>query len=292
VTSGRSGRHRPRHLRHPPLASRLHDNRPDVTVDAGALQEQYGSSASGHSGEVRCAAPAGPPPVGPQDRVQCPGEGGQVSVVDAAVIQLTGELAEQPRPASTGRLEGYTISTRRSTTCTAARPEFAAWLCSQARCRQVAEHHFGIGPRLRGVIGPPHHPQVFAAMRRSRPYAAGPARSGRGRLAAVCCWRWRRCCSPARRRARYSGVPLVPMASVCWPSSCNPSPRVPSPTCKTCVRQIVDLLHLSVVLRTFCCSRVRPAVGLVGKPSQGAGLPAVRRSLGTMRQSGQRVLER
>ena len=75
-----------------------------------------------------------------------------------------------------------------------------------------AEHPFGIGPRLRGVIGPPHHPQVVAAVRRSGPSAAGLAWFGRGPPSGVCCWRLRRCCSRARRRARYSGVPLVPMS--------------------------------------------------------------------------------
>jgi hypothetical protein len=52
---------------------------------------------------------------------------------------------------------GTRTSTRRSTMSTAERPEDAARACSQARCLQVAEHHLGIGPRRRGVIGPPHH---------------------------------------------------------------------------------------------------------------------------------------
>ncbi len=57
--------------------------------------------------------------------------------------------------------------------------------CSQARCRQVAEHHLGIGPRLRGVIGPPHHPQVVAAARLSGPWAWAPAGSERVFLVGV-----------------------------------------------------------------------------------------------------------
>ncbi len=53
-------------------------------------------------------------------------------------------------------------------------------LCSQALCRQVAEHHFGIGPRLRGMIGPPHQPRIVAAVCRSGPSRrwGGPVRTG------------------------------------------------------------------------------------------------------------------
>jgi hypothetical protein len=95
----------PRQLRHP-VGSRSTTTVP--TSPSTPMPYRSSSSGSGRSGEVRCAAPARPPPVRPQDRVQCPAEGGQVPVVDAPVIQLTGELAEQPRPVSTGRLEGYT----------------------------------------------------------------------------------------------------------------------------------------------------------------------------------------
>jgi hypothetical protein len=35
--------------------------------------------------------------------------------------------------------------------------------------RQVAEHHFGMGPRDRGVIAPRHHPHLVAAARRAAP---------------------------------------------------------------------------------------------------------------------------
>ncbi len=56
-----------------------------------------------------------------------------------------------------------------STTATAQRPGAAARVCSQARCRPVAEHHLGIGPRLRGLVGPPHQPQTVAAARRCGP---------------------------------------------------------------------------------------------------------------------------
>jgi hypothetical protein len=59
--------------------------------------------------------------------------------------------------------------TTRSTTWTAPRPDAAARDCSQALCRHVAEHHFGIGPRDRGVIGWSHHPQALAAALRAAP---------------------------------------------------------------------------------------------------------------------------
>jgi hypothetical protein len=42
--------------------------------------------------------------------------------------------------------------TTRSTISTADRPEAAARFCSQARFRQVVEHHFGIGPLARGSL--------------------------------------------------------------------------------------------------------------------------------------------
>lgn len=60
--------------------------------------------------------------------------------------------------------------------------EAAARACSHARCRQVAEHHFGIGPRDRGVIGPWHQPQVVAAARRALALelSGAGARSGGG----------------------------------------------------------------------------------------------------------------
>jgi hypothetical protein len=61
--------------------------------------------------------------------------------------------------------------TKRSTIWTADRPEAAARVCSQARFRQVAEHHLGIGPLVRGAIGPSHHPHVLAAARRALPLA-------------------------------------------------------------------------------------------------------------------------
>lgn len=92
----------------PSLASRSTTTVPTSPSTPMPYRSDKALPLSGRSEEVRCAAPARPPPVGPQDRVQCPAEGGQVPVVDTAVIQLTGELAEQPRPVSTGRLERYT----------------------------------------------------------------------------------------------------------------------------------------------------------------------------------------
>jgi hypothetical protein len=54
-------------------------------------------------------------------------------------------------------------STRRSTTSTAERPESATRACSQALCRQVAEHHWGSVP----------------PSRRDRPVAPSTGRGGR-----------------------------------------------------------------------------------------------------------------
>jgi len=62
---------------------------------------------------------------------------------------------------------GLATSTRRSTTRTADSPEAAARDCSQARCRQEGEHHFGRRPVALTLIGPPHHPQLDAACLRA-----------------------------------------------------------------------------------------------------------------------------
>ena len=48
---------------------------------------------------------------------------------------------------------GTQTSTRRSTTSTAERPEAAARVCSQARCRQVAEHPVSIVKRTDDLTG-------------------------------------------------------------------------------------------------------------------------------------------
>ena len=53
-----------------------------------------------------------------------------------------------------------TTSTGRSTTSTATSPDAAARRCSHARCRHVAEHHFGTLPRAATVTPAPHQPQV------------------------------------------------------------------------------------------------------------------------------------
>jgi hypothetical protein len=66
------------------------------------------SCCSPGSLQVGGAGPVGPPPVGPQHGLQCPAEAGEVAVVDAAVIQLAGELTEQLRSVPAGRLEGDT----------------------------------------------------------------------------------------------------------------------------------------------------------------------------------------
>src|SRR5665647_2117929 len=51
-------------------------------------------------------------------------------------------------------------STARSTTWTAARPEAAARVSSQARWRHEDEHHFGIRPRAGSRIVDPHQPHA------------------------------------------------------------------------------------------------------------------------------------
>ena len=120
-----------------------------------------------------------------------------MTVVDDAAVQLLHERAKLLGPVvlagEAERLLTGTVITR-STTSTAARPDSAARFCSHARFRQVAEHHLGIGPWARGVIGPSHHPQVVAAARRALPFvglAAGSRTGERPCRAAArsCCWR-------------------------------------------------------------------------------------------------------
>lgn len=75
-------------------------------------------------------------------------------------------------------------STSRSTTSTAARPASAARRCSQARCRQEAEHHFGTRPRegsgplprtIRNSLSAPVCGQLGVSPRRwGRPYDRSP----------------------------------------------------------------------------------------------------------------------
>src|SRR4051812_40338375 len=62
---------------------------------------------------------------------------------------------------------GLATSTRRSTTRTADSPEAAAPDCSQARCRQEDEHHFGSRPVALTLIGPPHLPHLDASCLRA-----------------------------------------------------------------------------------------------------------------------------
>lgn len=116
------------------------------------------------------AAPLG----GAEDVLRGDRDGQQVPVVDRAAVQLLGEHAEQIHPGELagerGRLLGrhcdYSLD---DFNCGS--PEAAARFCSQARFRQVFEHHFGTGPLARGVIGPLHQPQAVAAARRVLPLA-------------------------------------------------------------------------------------------------------------------------
>jgi len=95
---------------------------------------------------------------------------------------------------------------------TAARSEAAARFCSQARCRQVAEHHFGIGPRLPSVIRPAHQAQVVAAARRARASARMAPESGGAASGCVAGTCRRRCRSRSRRRLRPSESRSLPMS--------------------------------------------------------------------------------
>jgi hypothetical protein len=62
--------------------------------------------------------------------------------------------------------------TMRSTTVMAVRPEVAARAWAHAVLRQPAEHHLGIGPRLRTTIGRQHQAHALAAARRRAPSAS------------------------------------------------------------------------------------------------------------------------
>jgi hypothetical protein len=225
---GPIGSYRPPHLRHP-VGFPLHDSCPDVTVDACALQEQYGSSGSGHSREVGRAAPAGPPPVRLQDRVQCPAEGGQVSDVDTAVAQLTGELTEQPRPIPAGRLERYM--------------DLDPPLDHLHR-RPAGGRRAALFPGSMPAGGRAPLRDRAAAARGDRFAAPSTGRRGGASFGPV-----RHSAGLARTRAFYRGVlqvlaglllarspsglvlrtRLVPMSPSCRRSSDNPSPRVPEP---------------------------------------------------------------
>lgn len=100
-------------------------------------------------------------------------------------------------------------------TSTAHRPEAAARRCSQARWRQPAEHHFGIGPFVRGVMAPPHQPHDVDATRLAT-LAADPF--GTDRCSTVLAERRaasRRRRSRARSLDRYSALPRLPMPAAC-----------------------------------------------------------------------------
>ncbi len=66
------------------------------------LLENDWRSGSAHVGG---AGPTRPPPVGLQYGLQCSTEAGQVAVIDAGVVQLLGQFAEQRGPVPPGRLE-------------------------------------------------------------------------------------------------------------------------------------------------------------------------------------------
>ncbi len=204
-------------VRYDPLPRRL------STVDRGSVHVRG-------SGYV-CA-----PPVGLQHGLQGSGEAGEVAVVDTTVVQLVARSSSSPGQSRRVGASGTRTSTRRSMTATADRPEPAARACAQARCRQVAEHHLGIGPRLRGVIGPPHQPQVVAAVRRSRPSISARARpsgppwsglAGRADAAAAP--------APAVDLG-MRGSRCFPCPRLCRRPCSNSSPRISEPQrCMRCI---------------------------------------------------------
>ena len=89
-----------------------------------------------------------------QHRLQSAGETGKVAVVDAAVVELVGKDAEQPRPVPSGWVQGNGDLHQSLDDFDRGSIGGGSSLCSQARCRQVAEHHFGTGPRLPPTAGP------------------------------------------------------------------------------------------------------------------------------------------
>ena len=185
---------------------------------------------------------------------------------------------------------GVGTSTRRSTTRTAARPEAAARDCSQARCRQDDEHHFGSRPVALTAIGPPHHPHVRAAARRgdvsvtSCGIGAEPMSAGG---------------PSARRRSRATRRRLRPVCALAafahaadGPDGCSapchpdPSRRIDGGRCMRCVGSRpssdgrADEL-VSVVIVAVCPRRWPfPGVG-APDPSQSAWAadPAVTRQV-------------
>ncbi len=86
--------------------------RPASREDPGpGRQELYRSRTGGlleGQGVVHARGPAQvrAPSVGLQHKLQRPGEAGEVAVVHPSVVQLVGELAEQPGPVPSGRFEG------------------------------------------------------------------------------------------------------------------------------------------------------------------------------------------
>lgn len=122
-----------------------------------------GPSSEAAVSHVRASA------VGLEDDRQRRGQCSEVAVVDTAVLHLVGNSLRSGAQSRRVGVTGTRASTRRSTTSTTDRPQVAARPCSQARRRQPTEHHFGMGPRERGVMTPPHQAQDTAAARRAPP---------------------------------------------------------------------------------------------------------------------------
>jgi hypothetical protein len=137
------------------------------------------------------------------------------------------------------------VGSRATGTCTALstissadRPAAAARFCSQGRCRQVAEHHFGIGPRRPGVMASPHQLHADAAARRSRSVATRGASAEAGSMGAVdlAARRCRSRCWPRLRRAGWLLFPILPSMRMTLQ---NPSQRIRNPT----VQEVYELVR-------------------------------------------------
>ncbi len=84
--------------------STVRGRRPTGTSSSAA--RYWGTTGDRSSVHGWSAGHVGAPSVGLQHGLQCPGEAGEVAVVDATVVHLARELAEQRRPVPPGGFEG------------------------------------------------------------------------------------------------------------------------------------------------------------------------------------------
>jgi hypothetical protein len=79
-----------------------------ATGTSSSAARCWGTTGDWSSVHGACAGHVGAPSVGLQHGLQCPGKAREVAVVDATVVQLACELAEQRRPVPPGGFEGDT----------------------------------------------------------------------------------------------------------------------------------------------------------------------------------------